>query len=193
VVLTLWNEHRPHTIVLFCFLIFKLDILFVYISNVIPFPGFPSANPLFHPPLPCFYEGAPPPTHLLLSHCPSILLHWGIKPSQDQKPPFPLMLDKAPSAPLVPPLISPLGFLCSVRGLAVSIHIHIGQNMAESFRRQLYQAPVSKHFLASAIVSGFGVCMWDGSPGGAVFEWTFLQSLLHSLSLYFLQTGTILG
>jgi hypothetical protein len=26
-----------------------LDILFVYISNVISFPGFPSANPLSHP------------------------------------------------------------------------------------------------------------------------------------------------
>jgi hypothetical protein len=34
-----------------------------YFSNVIPFPGFPSANPLFHHPLPCFYEGAPPPTY----------------------------------------------------------------------------------------------------------------------------------
>jgi hypothetical protein len=37
---------------------------------------------------------------------------------------------------------------------------------AEPLRRQLYQAPVSKHFLASTIVSGFGVCIWDGFPGG---------------------------
>jgi hypothetical protein len=29
---------------------FKLDILFVYISNVIPFPSFPSATPLSHTP-----------------------------------------------------------------------------------------------------------------------------------------------
>ena len=31
-----------------CFFIFLLDIFFIYISNVIPFPGFPSENPLFH-------------------------------------------------------------------------------------------------------------------------------------------------
>jgi hypothetical protein len=53
------------------------------------------------PPLPCFYEGAPPPTYPLPFHCPSIPLHWGIKPSQDQGPPLPLMPDKAPWAPLV--------------------------------------------------------------------------------------------
>jgi hypothetical protein len=39
-----------------------LDILYIYISNIIPFPGLPSANPLSHSPLPCFYEGSPPPT-----------------------------------------------------------------------------------------------------------------------------------
>jgi hypothetical protein len=32
--------------------------------------------------------------------------------------------------------------------------------------RQLYQAPVSKYFLASTIVSGFGVYIGDGSSGG---------------------------
>jgi hypothetical protein len=45
----------PHYVILFL----KLDILFVHISNVIPFLGFLSANPLSHPPLPCFYEGVP--------------------------------------------------------------------------------------------------------------------------------------
>ena len=65
--------------------------------------------------------------------------------------------------------------------LAVYIHICIGQELANPLRRQLYRAPVSKH-LASAIVSGFGVCMWDGSPGGAVSRCPFPQSLLHSLS-----------
>ena len=66
-----------------------------------PFPGFPSANPLSHPPLSCFYEGAPPPIHPLLPLHPSIPLHWGIKPSWDQGSPLPLVLDKAPSAPSV--------------------------------------------------------------------------------------------
>ena len=72
-----------------------LDIFYIYISNVIPFPGFPSRNPLFHPSFHCFYEGVHLPTHPLPPHCPWILLHWGIKPSQDQGPHLLLMLDKA--------------------------------------------------------------------------------------------------
>jgi hypothetical protein len=36
-----------------------------------------------------------PPTHPLPPHCPSITLHWGIKSSQDQRPPLPLMPNKA--------------------------------------------------------------------------------------------------
>ena len=93
---------------------FELDILFVYILNVIPFPGFPSANPLSKHPLSCFYEGAPPPIHLPLCHHPSIPLHWGIKPSKDQGPPLQLMPDKSPSAPSILPLTPPLGALCLV-------------------------------------------------------------------------------
>ena len=41
----------------------------------------------------------------------------------------------------------------------------IGQALAEPLRRQPYQIPVNKHFLASTVVSGFGVCRWNGSPG----------------------------
>ena len=134
----------------------------------IPFPGFPSVNTLFQPPLPYFHEGAPPLPYLLLPHCPSIPLHWDSKPSQDQGPLLPLMPDKAPSASWVLPLTPPLASLCSVQWLAVSIHICIGQDLEDPLRRQLYQAPVSKHFLESAIVSGFGVCIWDGSPGRVV-------------------------
>ena len=40
---------------------------------------------------------------------------------------------------------------------------------------------VSKNLLASTIVSGVGDCLWDGSLGGAVSGWSFLQSLLHTL------------
>jgi hypothetical protein len=54
----------------------------------------------------------------------------------------------------------------------------IHQALAEPLRRQLYQAPVSKILLATTIVSGFGGCLWDGSPSGAVSGWSFLQSLL---------------
>jgi hypothetical protein len=73
---------------------------------------------------------------------------------------------RTPSAPTVLALTSPLGFPYSVQCLAVYISICIGQDLADPLRRQLYQAPVSKHFLASAIVSGLGVCMWDGSQVG---------------------------
>jgi hypothetical protein len=83
-------------------------------------------------------------------------------------------------------LTPPLGSPCSVGCLAASICLCIGQALSEPLRSQLYQAPVNMHFLASAIVSGFDGCIWDGSPCGAVSWWPFLQSLLHSLPLYFL-------
>jgi hypothetical protein len=139
-----------------------------------PFQVFPLQTSYPTPPLPCFYEGTAPPTHPLPPHHPSIPLHCSIKPSQDQGPPLPLMPDKAPSASSVLPPTPPLGYLCSVQWWATSIHISIVQDLAQPLKRQLYQAPVSKHFLSSvivsglssAIVSGFGVCIWDGFPGG---------------------------
>jgi hypothetical protein len=73
---------------------------------------------------------------------------------------------QAPSAPSVLSLTPPLGTVCSVQWLAVSIHLCICQALAEPLRRQLYQTPVSMHFLTSATVSAFGDCIWDGSPGG---------------------------
>ena len=76
------------------FFFFLLDILFIYISNVISFPSFPSTNFLSHLCCSCFYEGAPLPTQPLKPHCPSIPLHWGIKPLQDQWPPLLFMPDK---------------------------------------------------------------------------------------------------
>ena len=93
---------------------------------------------------------------------------------------------QAPSAPSVLSLAPPLGTLCLVQWLAVSIHFCICQRLEESLRRQLYQASVSKLLLASTIVSGFGNCIWYGSPDGAVSGWPLLQSLLHTLSLYLL-------
>jgi hypothetical protein len=40
-----------------------------------------------------------------------------------------------------------------------------------------------KALLAYAIVPGVGGCLWDGSPSGAVYGWSFLQSKLQILSL----------
>ena len=93
---------------------------------------------------------------------------------------------QSPSAPSVLSLTPPLWTPCSVQWLAESIHLCICQALAEPLRRQLYQAPVSKLLLASTIVSASGDCIWDGSPGGAVFGWPFLQSLLHTLCPYLL-------
>ena len=90
------------------------------------------------------------------------------------------------SASWVRSLTPPLGTSGSVKWLALTIHLCICQALAEPFRRQLYQAAVSQHFLVSTIVSGFGVYIWDESPGGAVSGWPFPQSLLHTLSLYLL-------
>jgi hypothetical protein len=58
---------------------FLLDILFIYISSIIPFPSFSPGNPLSYRP-PSFY----PPTYPLSPHHPGIPLLWGTKPSQDQ-------------------------------------------------------------------------------------------------------------
>jgi hypothetical protein len=48
--------------------------------------------------------------------------------------------------------------------MAVSILFCNFQALAKPLRRNLYQASVIKHLLASTIVSGFGNCIWDGSP-----------------------------
>jgi hypothetical protein len=70
--------------------IFLLDIFFIYISNVIPFPSF-SFRTLIPSLFPCFYEGVLPPTYPLLLPHPGIPLHWRIKPSQDQGRLLPLI------------------------------------------------------------------------------------------------------
>lgn len=69
-------------------LLFLLDIFFIYISNVIPFPG-----SLQNPPItsPCFYECAPTCPLLLLSPFPGINVHWAIKSTQDLGPLLPAM------------------------------------------------------------------------------------------------------
>jgi hypothetical protein len=90
---------------------------------------------------------------------------------------------QTPSAPQILTLAPLLGTLCSVQWMVVSIHFCICQALAEPLRRKLYQDPVSKHLLASTTVSGFGDCIWDRSPGESVSAWSFLQSLLHILSL----------
>jgi hypothetical protein len=64
-------------------------MFFIYISNLFPFPGFPSENSLSHPPM--LYSTTNP----LLLPCLGSPLHWGIESSQDQGPLLPLMSNKA--------------------------------------------------------------------------------------------------
>ena len=66
-----------------------------------------------------------------------------------------------PSAPFSLFSNSSIKVPSSVQWLAESICLCICQSLADPLRRQPYQAPVSKHFMASAIVSGFGDCIWD--------------------------------
>jgi hypothetical protein len=87
------------------------------------------------------------------------------------------------SAPCVLSVASPLRTLCSFQWLAETICLCICQALAEHLRRQLYQAPVSKHLLASTIESRYGNCIGDGSLVGTTSGWYFLLSLFHTLSL----------
>jgi hypothetical protein len=67
------------------FFFLKVDIFFIYISNVIPFHVFPSKTP--HPlPLLLLTNPLPLPG-------PGIPLYWRIEPSQDQGPLLLLMTD----------------------------------------------------------------------------------------------------
>jgi hypothetical protein len=73
-----------------------LDILFIYISNVISFPDSPPThthtNYLSHSPSSCFNGGVPLPTHPPSPvSSPCIPLRLGIKPLRDQGPLLPLM------------------------------------------------------------------------------------------------------
>ena len=58
---------------------FLMHVLFIYISNVIPFPSFPSGKS----PIPASMRVLPHlPAHPLPTPCPGIPLHRGIQPSR---------------------------------------------------------------------------------------------------------------
>jgi hypothetical protein len=66
-----------------------------------------------------------------------------------------------PSATSVLSLTPPFGTPYSVQCLAASMWLRICKALAGPLRRQIYQAPFTKHFLAFIIVSEFGDCIWD--------------------------------
>jgi hypothetical protein len=88
----------------FSFSFLLLIILFVYISNDIPLPSYPSTHPTFHTCTPSPFAYMKVLTHLLtylfLPHCHSIPLCWGIKHPWDPGPPLPLLSGKAILCPI---------------------------------------------------------------------------------------------
>jgi hypothetical protein len=54
--------------------------------------------------------------------------------------------------------------------------------LAQPLKIQLYQESKNKH-MSSTMLFESGDCIWDGTPGRAVFGWPFLQSLLHTFSM----------
>jgi hypothetical protein len=97
-----------------------------------------------------------------------------------------VILPRGLQIPSVPSVLSltPLRTPCTVQWLAASIHLCIYQALAEPLRRQLYQAPVSKYILPPTVVSGF-VTIYRMDPQ-VEQSLDGLQSLLHTLSPYFL-------
>jgi hypothetical protein len=72
------------------FSLFTFQMLYFFLVS-------PWKSPILFP-SPYFYESIPLPTHPLLPPPPprpASLLQWGTEPSQDQRLPLPLMLDKA--------------------------------------------------------------------------------------------------
>jgi hypothetical protein len=82
-------------------------------------------------------------------------------------------------------LTPPSGSSCSFQWLTASILICICQALAYPFKRQLYKTPASKYFLASSIVSGFAVCIWNGFPMWGRLEMAFSSvSTLHIVPIF---------
>jgi hypothetical protein len=74
----------------------------------------------------------------------------GLQPSLGPSVPSPILLSGIPK--LSPMVVCKLPPLYCIR-----------QFLAESLRRQPYQASITKYFPASTIASGFGGCIWDDS------------------------------
>jgi hypothetical protein len=91
------NSKEGHSVIVstlpFFFLL--LYIFFIYISNIITFPGLPSETLLSHPPPLPLWGCSPTHPYTLLSSHPGIPLYSGIEPPQTQGPLFPLVSNKA--------------------------------------------------------------------------------------------------
>jgi hypothetical protein len=178
-----WLQQVPQGFLQIITFLFLLDIFFIYISNVIPFPGFPSENPLSHlPPHIAFMRVLRhPPTHSHLTalkfpytgtsnlhRTKCLSSHWcQISLSSVTYPAGAMGLSMCTfwfSPCEFARLILLLSLWCcssfssfynsSIGNPMLSPMVGwehppcICQALAEPLRRQLHQAPVSKHFLA---------------------------------------------
>ena len=148
---------------------FLFDIFFTYISNVKPFPSFPSEDPHFPTPNPCS------PTYPFLLPGPGITLYWGIEHLQDQwSPPS----DDRPRHPLlhiwlepwVPPCVF-FGWWFSPRDLWRYWLVHI---VVPPMRMQTLQLHMSflylLHWGPCALTSGWfraSTLYWSGTGGAS--------------------------
>jgi len=93
---------------------------------------------------------------------------------------------QTPSAPSVLSLTPQLDSTCSVWWLAACI-ICVCQALTEPLRRQLCQAPISKHFLPSAIMTGFGCLHMAWISRWGSLWMTFLSISVSTLHIFFRQ------
>jgi hypothetical protein len=183
--------------------------LFIYISNAIPFPDFPSKNP--HP-FPAPYS----PTHPFSLPCPGFRLHWDIQASPDKgfsshwctTRLFSVLFDwwistwelcgyclihnvalpkglQAPSALLILSLAPPLGTLCSVQWLAESIHLCICQALA-AVSSSCQQALVGINNSVWVCLRYMVYMVYGMDPQAKQFLDSLPFRLLNTLSLYLL-------
>ena len=89
------------------------------------------------------------------------------------------------SAPSVPSPVPLSRTPSSIQWLTVSIHLCIFQALAEPFRRQLYQAPVRKHFPGFRIVYGLDIQV-EQSLYGLFFSLCMSHCLHNTSHKYFI-------
>ena len=85
---------------------------------------------------------------------------------------------KSSSAPSVLSPTLPLGFLGSVQWLDCHLHQY-RSGISRSSQGTAISGFCQQALPGITIVWGFGVFRWDGSLGGVVSGWPFLQSLFH--------------
>jgi hypothetical protein len=175
-----------HHIQLFIFFIlFLLIIPFIYISNDIPLHGYPSTIQVPYPTT--SLSSLPFASMRVLPH---LSRHHQTSTGPRASPPiaarhgYPLL--HMYLEPWIPPGTL-LGWWSSPWEHWV-VRLCIGQLLARPPKEQPHPVPVSKHLLTTVL----GLVSADRMDP-QVGQWSFLQSVLHFLFLFFLWTGTFLG